>query len=117
MKKCFATTLTHGDAYAPGVEALGRSLRATGTREAMVVMVTADVPPATRTRLAAGGGGLRDIEPVKNPTPALQQLFPRFEGTFAKLRAWELDDFDKVVLLDADMVVLRSIDDLFDRPE
>jgi lipopolysaccharide biosynthesis glycosyltransferase len=83
----------------------------------MVVMVTADVSPATRTRLAAEGWTLRDIEPVKNPTPALQQLFPRFEGTFAKLRAWELTDFDKVVLLDADMVVLRSIDDLFDRPE
>ena len=44
MKKAYATTLTHGDAYAPGVEALGRSLQATGTREAMVVMVTPDVP-------------------------------------------------------------------------
>lgn len=31
MKTAYATTLTHGDAYAPGVEALGRSLRATGT--------------------------------------------------------------------------------------
>jgi hypothetical protein len=27
MKTGYATTLTHGDAYAPGVEALGRSLR------------------------------------------------------------------------------------------
>src|SRR5262249_550683 len=34
-----------------------------------------------------------------------------------KLRAWELDEFDKVVLLDADMVVLNSLDALFDRPE
>ncbi len=117
MKKCYVTTLTHGDAYAPGVEALGRSLKATGTREPMVLMVTPDVPAAARLRLADQGWALRDIQPVKNPTPAHQQLFPRFDKVFTKLRAWELTDFDKVVLLDADMVVRRPIDDLFERPE
>jgi glycogenin glucosyltransferase len=117
MKKAYATTLTHGDAYAPGVEALGRSLVATGTTEPMVLMVTADVPRAARERLASQGWILRDIEPVKNPTPAHQQLFPRFDKVFTKLRAWELDEFDKVVLLDADMVVLQPIDELFERPE
>jgi glycogenin len=54
---------------------------------------------------------------VKNPTPAKEQLFPRFDKVFTKLRAWELDGFDKVVLLDADMVVLQNLDDLFERPE
>jgi hypothetical protein len=117
MKKCYATTLTHGDAYAPGVEALGRSLRATGARETRVVMVTRDVPEAARLRLADQGWTLREIEPVKNPTPAGEQLFPRFESVFTKLRAWELLDFDKVVLLDADMVVRGPIDELFERPE
>jgi hypothetical protein len=117
MKTAYATTLTHGDAYAPGVEALGRSLRATGTREPMVLMVTADVPSAARTRLASQGWTLREIEPVKNPTPAKQLLFPRFDKVFTKLRAWELVEFDKVVLLDADMVVLKNIDELFERPE
>jgi glycogenin len=117
MKKAYVTTLTHGDAYAPGVEALGRSLRATGTAEAMVLMVTADVPRHARTRLAAQGWALHEIAPVQNPTPAHQQLFPRFDKVFTKLRTWELDAFDKVVLLDADMVVLQNLDDLFDRPE
>ncbi len=117
MKKAYATTLTHGDAYAPGVEALGRSLRATGTIEPLVLMVTPDVPQEARTRLARQGWRLREIQPVKNPTPASQQLFPRFDKVFTKLRAWELEEFDKVVLLDADMVVKGDIDELFDRPE
>jgi len=116
MKKAYVTTLTHGDAYAPGVEALGRSLRAT-TAEPMVLMVTEDVPRHARNRLASQGWTLHEIQPVKNPTPAHEQLFPRFDKVFTKLRAWELDGFDKVVLLDADMVVLQSLDDLFDRPE
>ncbi len=117
MRKAYVTTLTHGDAYAPGVEALGRSLRATGTREAMVLMVTADVPRPARTRLAAQGWTLHEVEKLKNPTPAHEQLFPRFDKVFTKLRAWELDGYDKVVLLDADMVVLQNLDELFERPE
>ena len=47
----------------------------------------------------------------------LVMQFPRFDKVFTKLRAWELVEFDKVVLLDADMVVLKTIDELFDRPE
>ena len=54
MKNAYATTLTHGDAYAPGVEALGRSLRATGTHEPMVLMVTADVPRHAKPVAAQG---------------------------------------------------------------
>jgi Glycosyl transferase family 8 len=117
MKKAYATTLTHGDTYAPGVEALGRSLRATGTQEPMVLMVTPDVPERTRRSLASQGWALHPIEPLQNPARADQLLFPRFDKVFTKLRAWELDGFDKVVLLDADMVVLQNIDSLFDRPE
>ncbi len=117
MKNAFVTTLTHGDAYAPGVEALGQSLQATSTPAARVVMVTPDVSATARAQLAGQGWILRDVEPVKNPTPAGEQLFPRFDKVFAKLRAWDLTEFDKVVLLDADMIVLRPIDDLFERPE
>jgi Glycosyl transferase family 8 len=116
-KKAYVTTLTHGDAYAPGVEALGRSLRAAGAREPMVLMVTEDVPRAAQRRLAAQGWTLHPIRPVKNPAPARAQLFPRFDKVFTKLRAWELTEFDKVVLLDADMIVVRNLDDLFERPE
>lgn len=117
MKKAYVTTLTHGDAYAPGVEALGQSLIATGTKEPMVLMVTADVSRHAKDRLAAQGWTLRHIETVKNPTPAKQQLFPRFDKVFTKLRAWELEELDKVVLLDADMVVRQNLDHLFERPE
>jgi hypothetical protein len=117
MKKAYTTVLTHGDAYAPGVEVLGRSLRATGTTEPMVLLVTPDVPRDARTRLARVGFELREIAVIKNPSRSKELLFPRFDKVFTKLRAWELDEFDKVVLLDADMVVRKNLDSLFERPE
>jgi len=117
MKKAYATTLCSGEGYLPGVEALGGSLKASGTREPMVLMLTPEVRPATRARLAEEGWVLRDVEPIANPNASAQQMLPRFGAAYTKLRAWELVEYDKVVLLDADTLVLQNVDDLFDRPE
>ncbi len=115
-KVAYATVLTGGDAYLPGVEALGQSIRASGSEVQRVAMVTADVDGGARDALAGQGWILRDIDPVDNPNPAASLLFARFAHAFTKLRAWELTGYDKVVLLDADTIVVQRIDDLFDRP-
>jgi hypothetical protein len=115
MKTAYATTLCSGDAYLPGVEALGKSLDASGTRVPKVVMVTADVGPGSRIRLASFGWRLHEIDPVEK-RPRGVPLFPRYVSAFTKLRVWELEGYDRVVLLDADTIVLRNVDDLFDRP-
>jgi hypothetical protein len=116
MRRAYVTMICGGDTYAPGVEALGSSLRATGTQEPRVVMTTAEVSPPVRERLAGQGWIVRDIDPVANPNPESSLLFPRFAQTFSKLRAWELTEFDKVLFLDADTIVLRNLDHFFERP-
>ena len=118
MTHAYVTMLSgDGSAYVPGVEALGHSLTASGTSEPRIVMVTPEVPPAERAHLASQGWLIRDVEPIDNPNPEASLLFARFGKVFTKLRAWDLADLDKVVLLDADTVVLRNIDDLFARPD
>ncbi|MFO0591616.1 MAG: glycosyltransferase family 8 protein [Polyangiaceae bacterium] len=115
MKRAYVTMLCGGDSYAPGVEALGRSLRASGTREPMIAMAAADVSTSARSALAAQGWQVRDIDALPSPARGTA-LFPRFDNVFSKLRAWQLTDIEKVVLLDADTLVLRNVDDLFERP-
>ncbi|MEO7331326.1 MAG: glycosyltransferase family 8 protein [Minicystis sp.] len=116
MARAYVTMLTGGDAYVPGVEALGSSLRATTPTAPQMVMVTAEVSETARARLANQGWTIREIEPIANPNPESALLFPRFGQTFAKLRAWDLPELDKVVFLDADTIVLRNLDWLFERP-
>jgi glycogenin glucosyltransferase len=82
----------------------------------MIAMVTADVPQAARDRLTAEGWTMRPVDAIANPNAATNQLFPRFANPFTKLRAWEMTDFDHVVLLDADTIVLKNVDELFERP-
>jgi hypothetical protein len=116
MRYAYVTTLCGGDAYAPGVEALGRSLAASGTREPKLALLTSDVSSAARERLRSQGWEIVDVEEIESPNPHAPMVYPRFAKTFTKLRAFGLDDFDKIVLLDADTLVLRNIDELFDRP-
>jgi glycogenin glucosyltransferase len=117
MKYAYTTILCNGEGYLPGVEALGSSLAATGTSVPRVLLTTPEIRPMTRERLGAQGWTIREVEPIPNPNPATQQMLPRFGAAYTKLRAWQLGDFDRVVLLDADTIVLQNVDDLFDRPE
>jgi alpha-N-acetylglucosamine transferase len=112
----YVTTLCNGDGYLPGVEALGKSLDRAGAQHPKLVMVTPDVPRSARDRLAAAGWLLRDIEPIPNPHPETAPLYVRFANTFAKLRAFELDEVRKLVFMDADTIALQNIDELFARP-
>jgi glycogenin glucosyltransferase len=114
MKKAYVTTLCNGDNYLPGVLVLGRSLEASGSTEERVVMVTPDVSTDARDELAKHGWKVRLVDPVANPSLD-KMLYPRFETVFTKLCAWQLADYDRVVLMDADTLVLQNVDDLFER--
>lgn len=113
-RHAYVSMIFGNDHYVPGLEVLGQSLSDTGTTIPRVAMVTADISADARARLVAQGWQLHDVEPIANPATAL--LMPRFGNVFTKLRAWGLTDYTKVVVLDADTVVLQNIDELFERP-
>ncbi len=110
----YVSMIFGNDDYVPGLEVLGRSLSDTGTTIPRVAMVTADVSAQARARLVAQGWEIREVEPIANPATAL--LMARFGNVFTKLRAWGLTEYTKVVVLDADTLVVRNIDELFERP-
>jgi alpha-N-acetylglucosamine transferase len=129
----YVTLVTNAD-FALGARALLRSLRLTGTGADLVVMHTEGVPPEALAPLAAQGARLVpvDLLPTSDAfneahaRAALHDRAPFTKGqkppfhtpldNFAKLRLWQLD-YARVVFLDADTLVLRNIDRLFDYPE
>lgn len=115
MRRAYVSMICGGDAYVPGIEALGRSLVESGSRESRVLMVTPDVSPAARERLAGQGWLVRPVESVGHPDVG-EPIFKRFDLSFTKLRVFSLVELDKAVFLDADTVVLRNVDELFERP-
>jgi glycogenin len=114
-RTAYVTMLCNGDGYAPGVEALGHSLVHSGSTRARVVMVTPEVSDEACARLAGQGFDVRRV-PWLGRSAREARMFARFGHTYNKLHAFGLTDFERVVLMDADTLVVRNIDDLFSRP-
>jgi alpha-N-acetylglucosamine transferase len=133
-RHAFVTLITNAD-YIRGATALVRSLRLTGTAADIIVMHTGGVPEKALASLAMFGTQLQPVDLL--PTSAafnerhararLHEAAPFSKGekpafhtpldNFAKLRLWQLTDYDKIVFIDADAIVLRNIDKLFEYPE
>ena len=129
--RAYVTLVTNPD-FAIGAKALLRSLRMTNTAADLVVLHTEGV--AEHALAALGDARLVRVDLL--PTSAefnaaharntLHEKAPFTKGrkpgfhkpldNFAKLRVWELD-YERVVFLDADTLVLKSCDRLFDYPE
>ena len=57
---------------------------------------------------------MRRVEPLLPSTERDYGNDPRFADTWTKLAVFSLEEFDRVVLLDSDMLVRRNIDELMD---
>jgi alpha-N-acetylglucosamine transferase len=130
----YVTLVTNAD-YATGAAALIRSIRATGTGADIVVLHTGGVAGVDVARLASLGA--RMVETALLPTSEafnqahgrdrLHGIAPFTKGekppfhtpldNFAKLRLWQLTEYERVVFLDADTLMLRNCDKLFGYPE
>lgn len=128
-------TLVTNDDYGWGARALIRSLRLSGTKADIVVMHTEGVTHGVLNPLTAMGARMVEIDLLPtsaafNATHSRQMQHaaapfakgekPAFHSpldNFAKLRLWQLTEYRSVVFIDADALVLRNCDRLFDYPE
>ncbi len=133
-RHAYVTLVTNAD-YALGARALLRSLALSGTAADFVVLHTGGVADAALAPLSALGARL-----VRTPLLPLSDAFcaahargrlhaaapftkggkPAFHtplDNFAKLRLWQLVEYESVVFIDADALVLRNCDRLFAYPE
>lgn len=103
-------TLLYGDEFLLGVRVLGKSIRDTGSKREMVVLVSDGVSDYAKILLLAEGWKVELISLLANPN----QVRPkRFWGVYTKLKIFNMTKYKKVVYLDADTIVTKNIDDLF----
>ncbi|KAF2875622.1 nucleotide-diphospho-sugar transferase [Massariosphaeria phaeospora] len=110
-------TLLMNDAYLPGAAVLAHSLRDAGTSKKLAILITLDTLSAdTIAHLQSLYDYLIPVERIRNPNPANLFLMGRPDLAFAftKIALWRQTQFRKIVYLDADVVALRALDELFD---
>jgi len=113
LNAAFVTLLTK-PSYLPGVLVLHRSLQSVGSAYPLVVMVTPQLPEEAKRVLKDKDIKMREIQPLSAPEGKHQiaTLDERFRDTWTKLRAFELVEYDRVILLDCDMLARKNIDEL-----
>lgn len=109
----WVTLLTQPD-YLIGVRTLRASLEASGSTAPFVVMVTDGIDEESRRLLQDDGCLLRDVAPLR-PAGGSSDSYAnaRFAEVWTKLAVWGLTEFERVVFLDADMLVTQGMDELF----
>lgn len=133
-RQAFVTLVTNAD-YAMGALALARSIARAGTRADIVVLHTAGVNEDDLAPLAVLDCRLIEVEHLhlsdafneRHARGNLHSAAPFSKGrkpsfhtpldNFCKLRLWQLIEYDTCVFIDADALVLRNVDRLFDYPE
>lgn len=115
-RHAFVTLLTQPE-YLPGVLGLNQSLKAQKSRAPLVVMVTQNIASDMRFTLQDAGCLLQEIE-MCGPDPELNKCYAnaRFAEVWAKLAVWRLTQYHQVVFLDADMLLIKNMDELLTLP-
>ena len=119
-KLAIFTLIFGGDNYVPGVLLLGSSIRKANTRKANMItlgcMVAKDVSKEARLLLEKVFDVVKEVEYIEiNPNlinhsnEATRKVYAK---TFTKLRCFEMTEYDKILFMDADTLVLK--DDVFE---
>lgn len=112
-------TLATNDSYSLGALALAQSLRNVNTNRSISILITSGVSANLQARLRIAFDHVEFVD-VLNSNDALNLSLlnrPDLGITFTKLHCWRLTKFSKCVFLDADCLVLKNVDDLFERDE
>ena len=133
-KRAYCTLVTNID-YVKGAVALINSLIHSGTKADIVVMHTGALTSEELAPLDKLGARLHKVELLpmsdafneRHARGKLHTYAPFTKGdkpsfhtpldNFAKLRLWQMTEYEAITFLDADTLVLQNIDRLFNYPE
>ncbi|KAK9166425.1 hypothetical protein Scep_001616 [Stephania cephalantha] len=113
-REAYATVLHSSETYVCGAIALAHSLLKTGTNRDLIILLDDSISQPKRDALAKSGWKIRSITRIRNPN-AEKNTYNEYN--YSKFRLWQLTDYDKIIFIDADIIVLRNLDILFSFPE
>lgn len=122
MKNYSYMTLLSDDSYIYGIILLQKSLQEVNTEYPLEVIVTPNVSKPVLNILEQLNLKYRIIEAIKVDSfieynSKVNAIFARtWALTFTKFKIFSFTEFDKIIFLDADIMVLKNIDHLFEKP-
>lgn len=114
QREAYATILHSEQLYACGAITAARSIRMAGSGRDMVALVDETISARHRGALEAAGWKVRTIRRIRNPRASRDAYN---EWNYSKFWLWTLTEYERVIFLDADLLVQRPMEPLFAMPE
>lgn len=113
-------TVLSTDNYLEGVLVLNESLRLCKASYRLYVLVGSQISSTVQHTLARAGIRQIDSRPLNIPEDIMQanvtsDYHRHWAGVFEKLLVFSLCQFDKIVYIDSDILVIKNIDHLFEK--
>ncbi|KAG9457926.1 hypothetical protein H6P81_002434 [Aristolochia fimbriata] len=113
-REAYVTLLHSSEAYVCGAIALARSIIQTNSTKDLLLLADDSITGKSLRALSSAGWKIRRIDRIRSPF-AKRKAYN--EWNYSKLRIWQLTDYDKVIFVDADFLVLENLDGFFASPE
>ncbi|XP_010539696.1 PREDICTED: putative UDP-glucuronate:xylan alpha-glucuronosyltransferase 3 isoform X2 [Tarenaya hassleriana] len=113
-REAYATILHSAHFYVCGAITAAQSIRMAGSTRDLVILVDESISDYHRGGLEAAGWKIHTIQRIRNPKAEPEAYN---EWNYSKFRLWQLTEYDKIIFIDADLLILRNIDFLFEMPE
>ena len=121
-KYAYYTLLTNDD-YCPGALLLHNSLQNVNSKYPLITMVTEMVSQKVRDVLTTAGVIVQQVDTwpgydkfYEYNLTIHQDLADLWRYTGCKFHAFTATEYDKVIFIDADIIVLKNLDHLFEKP-
>ncbi|WVR04195.1 hypothetical protein IAU60_001195 [Kwoniella sp. DSM 27419] len=115
-RKCaWVVFLLSSASYLPGVLVLHHSLKKYQSAFPLIVAVNPAVPPQALDALRQAGLEIRTVRPML-PAGKVTTIAERFVDTWTKCALLEFTEYERLVLIDGDMMLRQNMDELFDFP-
>jgi alpha-N-acetylglucosamine transferase len=111
-KNAYVSVLYHEE-FMMGIRVLGSSLKRSQTPHDKYLLVTPNVPVSVVRVLEAEGWIVRQVQAIANPHGNHRLFLQRLNFVFTKLNIYRLTEYEKVVILDADTMLISNVDELF----
>ncbi|ORY06999.1 glycosyl transferase family protein [Clohesyomyces aquaticus] len=108
------TTLITNTAYLTGLLTLDHSLKKHGSKYPLVALYTDTFPPEGHRALDVRGIPKKHVRYLLPKASKDFSNDPRFYDCWSKLTPFSLVEYDRVVQLDSDMLILRDMDELME---
>ncbi len=113
--KTYMTVFTNKN-YLGGVKVLKKSLELVSSKYPLTVLIPEGIDEEIIEELIAENISYSTVKPFDDSIFKAENTVSHWKDTFFKLEIFNQLSYDKIVFLDADMVVLKNIDALFDYP-